>query len=293
MESVVTTMNSYGTVLDTVLAPENLIKIGSTLLSILLIIVISKVALQFSYVLTDRFIAANTRLKGNEGRGKTISTLVKSIFRYTVYFIGGVMVLQKLGFPVTSLLTAAGIGGLAVGFGAQNLVRDVITGFFILFEEQYNVGDYVELAGKSGIVEEMGIRTTKLRDFGGQLHIIPNGNIIQVTNFMGPRMRVTFDVAVNYHTDVNNAIATLEKAFEKVTTANPGLFKEGPTVLGVNELNEASIGIRVWGLTEPMQQWSAARILKKAVKEELDAAGIESPAPNRRIIIQSEGESKE
>lgn len=288
MDTMVSTMVTYGDIIETVFAPENLMHVGGKIISIILILVIARVALNFSNLLVERVFANNTRFKTSEGRAKTITTLVKSIVKYTIYFVGGVMALQQMGLPVTSLLTAAGIGGLAVGFGAQNLVRDIITGFFILFEDQYNVGDYVELAGKSGIVEEMGIRTTKVRDWGGQLHIIPNGNIVQVTNFMGPKMRVQFEVGVAYDTDMDLAISTIESAAKKLAAANPGLFVEGPNVLGVEELSDSSINIRVWAQTQPMQQWMAARMLKKTIKEAMDAAGIEIPFPHRTVVVRTE-----
>src|SRR5690606_38145008 len=103
-----------------------------------------------------------------------------------------------VGVDTRSILAAAGILGLAVGFGAQNLVRDLVTGFFILSEDQFAVGDYITAAGVSGVVDSVGIRTTRLRDFGGELHIIPNGRIEQVTNHMGPAMRMMFTVRISY-----------------------------------------------------------------------------------------------
>ncbi|MBO8125608.1 MAG: mechanosensitive ion channel family protein [Firmicutes bacterium] len=293
MDLMFSAVVGYGDFVSTLFAPENLLAAVGKILSLILIIVVAKFALRFANVLIDRLVAENTRFKSKEGRTKTITTLIKSIVKYSVYFIGGIMALQQLGLPVTSLLTAAGIGGLAVGFGAQNLVRDIITGFFILFEDQFNVGDYVEIAGRSGIVEEMGIRTTKLRDWGGQLYIIPNGNITEVTNFMGPKMRVMFDVGISYNSDLDRAIEVIGEAIKKVAEANEGLFVEGPTVLGVQELADSSVNIRVWAQTPPMQQWMAERILKKEIKEHLDAAGIEIPFPQRTVYLRSEPETKE
>ena len=135
--------------------------------------------------------------------------ILNSAVRYLLYFVGAMTILERLGVPTGSIIATAGIGGLAIGFGAQNLVRDVITGFFILMENQYAVGDFVQIGDVSGIVEEMGIRVTKLRDRGGALHIIPNGLIQQVTNNMGPAMRVLFNVLVSYDADVDRVLAIL------------------------------------------------------------------------------------
>lgn len=292
MEPAVTTMAGVSDYISHLLSPENLMAFSGRLISVLVVLIIMRVLLKFSEVAIDRIITGNERLaRAAEGRAKTIGTLIKSIARYIIYFIGGVTILQQLGISVTSLLTAAGIGGLAVGFGAQSLVKDIITGFFILFEEQYNVGDYVEIAGKSGIVEEMGIRTTKIRDFGGQLHIIPNGSIGQVTNYMGPKMRVQFDVSVSYNTDLDQAIKVIQQAMLEVANEHKELFVEKPVVLGIEELADSSVNIRVKAQTPPMQQWLASRMLRKRIKEALDAAGIEIPFPHCSVILRNE-ESK-
>ncbi len=280
MESAVTTMANVGDYVGHALSPENLMAFSGRIISIIVVLIITRVLLKFAEVAIDRVITGNERFAASaEGRAKTIGTLVKSIARYIIYFIGGVTILQQLGISVTSLLTAAGIGGLAVGFGAQSLVKDIITGFFILFEEQYNVGDYVQIAGKSGIVEEMGLRTTKIRDFGGQLHIIPNGSVNQVTNYMGPKMRVQLDVRVNQEADVDQAIAVVQQAVAEVANGHKELFVEKPVVLGMEESADSFVNIKVWGQTQPMQQWLASRMLQKKIKEALDAAGIEISFP--------------
>ena len=143
-------------------------------------------------------------------RLQTMQSLLNSILRYTVFFIAGLVVLDAAGVPVTSLIAGAGILGLAVGFGAQNLVRDVMTGF-ILLEDQYSIGDYVNVAGEDGIVEAVGLRTTRLGDFSGDVHTIPNGEIGRVTNrSRGPR-RALIQVAVSYEADLTAAEAALEQ----------------------------------------------------------------------------------
>jgi small conductance mechanosensitive channel len=266
-----------------------LLKVAGKLLVVLLIILAARLLVRGSEAFIGRLFRSSAGERGirlDERRAKTLSTLISSIARYTVYFFAAVMALQHLGFNTTSILTAAGIGGLAIGFGAQNLVRDVITGFFILFEDQYGVGDYITASGVSGVVEEMGIRITKVRDFGGELHIIPNGQIQQVTNHMGPSMRVLFDVSVSYDTDLDRAVSALEELFAVFAKENAGVLVEGPSVLGVQELGESGITIRVVARTKPMEQWNVERQLKRQIKERFDQLGIEIPFPHRLLLVK-------
>lgn len=255
------------------------------ILVILLILGGARLLVRLAEAFVERLFRPERHVYLDERRARTLATLITSIARYTIYFFAGVAVLQHLGFNTASLLTAAGIGGLAIGFGAQNLVRDVITGFFILFEDQYGVGDYISAGGVSGIVEEMGIRITKIRDFGGELHIVPNGQITQVTNHMGPSMRVMFDVEVAYDTDLDKAIKTLEELCAEYARGNDRLV-EPPIVLGVQALAESGISLRIVARTKPMEQWGVERELKRLIKERFDAEGIEIPFPHRLLIAQ-------
>ncbi|MFA7635103.1 MAG: mechanosensitive ion channel family protein [Bacillota bacterium] len=262
--------------------------IVSTLIKIGVIVAIAALIIRIAFGVIDRLFRSredeNLALLKDTRRLVTLRSVSKSITRYVVYFIGGIMILSELGVDTASLIAGAGIVGLAVGFGAQNLVKDVITGFFVLFEDQYAVGDYVSVAGVSGVVESIGIRVTRIRDFGGQLHIIPNGSIGMVTNFQGHSMRVVFDVPVPYSVDVESAVRVLEKAFEDQKASIPDIV-EGPTVLGVQDMNETGVFLRVWAMAEPMQQWSVERRLKMIARKSLDEAGVEPPVLHRRIIV--------
>lgn len=219
-----------------------------------------------------------------ERRAKTLSTLLKSVVLYIIYFFAGIMILQILGVETAPIVATAGLASLALGFGAQNLVRDVITGFFIIMEDHFAVGDYITTAGVSGIVEEMGLRITKIRDFEGQLHVIPNSRMEQVTNFMGDRMRVMLDVHIAYEADMGKAFAVLEETFANMRADVPSIV-EGPDVLGVQELSAYSVVIRVVARSEPMAQWSLEREIRKRIKLAFDNAGIEIPYPRRYVII--------
>jgi small conductance mechanosensitive channel len=184
----------------------------------------------------------------------------------------------------TSILATAGIGGLAVGFGAQGLVKDVINGFFILFEDQYAVGDFVTIGDTTGTVEEIGLRITKIRSFKGDLTIIPNGQIQKVVNYTRGNMLAVVDVGIAYEMDIEKSIKVIEMVAREYAQENPDIVEE-PQVLGVMDLGESQITIRVIARSLPMKQWAVERELRKRIKEAFDRNGIEIPYP-RRVVIQ-------
>ena len=168
--------------------PERMGGIARTLIGVLLILGATQIAVRITGSIIHRVFELGRnkhRSHVDPKRHQTLINILQSGVRYVLYFVGVMTALDKLGVPTSSIIATAGIGGLAVGFGAQSLVKDVITGFFILMENQYSVGDYVRVGDVTGIVEDMGVRVTKIRDLGGELHIVPNGRIEQVTNFMG------------------------------------------------------------------------------------------------------------
>ncbi|MDK2836405.1 MAG: moderate conductance mechanosensitive channel [Thermosediminibacterales bacterium] len=262
------------------------IKLLDGAIKIAAVVIASKLTLKFGYVIIDRILNPNKKDKRfyiDEKKAMTLSPLLKSLLRYVVDFVAVVTILKILHIPTESIIATAGIGGLAIGFGAQNLVRDVITGFFIIFEDQFAVGDYINTAGISGIVEEMGLRVTKLRDFSGELHIVPNGEITKVTNHTRGNMRALVDVSIAYEEDIDRSIEVLKRVCEEFAKTREDIV-EGPTVLGVNELGSSEVVIRIIAKTLPMQQWSVERELRKRIKKELDKEGIEIPYPHTVII---------
>ncbi|MDK2918841.1 MAG: moderate conductance mechanosensitive channel [Candidatus Petromonas sp.] len=269
--------------------PERLAGIIGGAIKILLILIASKIAIKFMIVIIDKFFENRERLriKLEENRIKTLKSILKSIARYTIYFIAALPILDTVGVDIKGLIAAAGIGGLAIGFGAQNLVRDVITGFFILFEDQFTVGDYVDFDGKSGIVEEMALRVTKIRDFSGDLHIIPNGAISKVTNRCRGNMRAKVDISIAYEEDIENAIEVLNKASQELLKETDAIV-EGPTVLGVTSFGASDVVITTIAKTKPMSQWEVERLMRKRFKQAFDKAGIEIPYPKRVVYNQVE-----
>ncbi|MFG6149078.1 mechanosensitive ion channel family protein [Halobacillus sp. B23F22_1] len=221
-----------------------------------------------------------------ESRTKTLEKLSVNMFSYILIFLLIVMLLSAVNIEIGPLLAGAGIIGLAIGFGAQGLVSDIVTGFFILLERQIEVDDYVTAGGYDGIVEEVGIRTTKLRSFDGTLNFIPNRNIEGVSNHSRGNMRALVDIGISYDENIDQALEVLTKVADDF--ADDPRFKEGPDVLGVQSLGDSDVVLRILGKTENMEQWGVERDLRKAMKEALDKAGIEIPFPHQVYIEKKE-----
>lgn len=266
----------------------NLLEVAGNLFKIVVIILVSRLAVNICQALIERFFNQPVRVTvfGEEKRIETLKVLLKSLVMYAVYFIALMMVLSILGVNTTSLLASAGIIGLAVGFGAQSLVKDIITGFFIIFENYFVVGDYINTAGVGGIVEEMGLRTTKIRDWSGELHIIPNSEITMVTNHSHGKMRALVEIGIAYEEDIDRALKVLQEAADGVNRKLAEKIVEPAIVQGIVNLEASGVIVRVVAYTKPMEQWLVERELRKCLKQALDQAGIEIPYP-RQVIIQN------
>ncbi|GAB4071999.1 mechanosensitive ion channel family protein [Barrientosiimonas marina] len=231
---------------------------------------------------------ARQSLRITERREVTIKKLIQNVLRYTVYFMAFIMILDgAFGLPIKSLLAGAGVAGVAIGFGAQNLVRDIISGFFIIFEDQFSVGDYVYISGVEGYVEEIGVRTTKIMSWTGEQHVLPNGNVTQVTNYSVHNGLAIVDVNIPYENDADLA----EQIIEDVSATLPASYEEIinlPEIMGVQSLETSHYAIRVKAETLPSYQWAGARIIRKEVKEVLYKQGIQIPAP--RLVMYTRDE---
>ncbi|CDH92442.1 putative mechanosensitive channel protein [Clostridium botulinum B str. Eklund 17B (NRP)] len=229
----------------------------------------------------ERQVKSNTRLSLDSQRAKTLGEVMKSVLKYAVYFIGIASIISTL-FKGLSF-TFASMGGLAVGFGAQSLIKDLINGFFILFEDQFGVGDHITVGTFNGIVESIGIRTTIIKDFTGDIHSIPNGSIIQVTNHSRGNIRFIVDVDIAYEENIDNAISIIKEVCSNFEQDNEDI-REPIEVLGVNALNASSVTIRVIGKSKPLKQWEMERELRKLIKLRLDKEGIEIPYPKTQLV---------
>jgi moderate conductance mechanosensitive channel len=253
------------------------------IISIIFTIIIMYIVVKLSSRIIDRTIKKQGRFKFSldEKKANTLGAVLKSILKYIVYFLGIGYILTEIFGTIS--LTLASIGGVAIGFGSQSIVKDIINGFFILFEDQFSVGDLIEVNSKSGIVESIELRVTKIRDFSGDLHIIPNGMVAQVTNRSRGDMRFLVEVDIAYEEDIDNAITVLQETCDEFKKDNENLV-DGPKVIGVTALRDSGITIRVFGRAKPMTQWENEHKLRKELKLALDKAGIEIPYPRRKII---------
>jgi len=219
-------------------------------------------------------------------RAETLEVLLRSVLTYVVFFLAALTILQVFNVNTSAILASAGIIGLAVGFGAQNLVKDVFSGFFILFEDQFRVGDFVEAAGVTGTVEEVGLRTCKIRQWTGQLHIIPNGEITRVTNYNRGEMMAVVVVGIAYEEDIDQAMEVLRRESEKAGR-EIDVILDTPLVQGIVELADSAVNIRIIAPTKDGEQWAVERELRRRFKYALDRAGIEIPYP-RLVLYQGD-----
>ncbi|MBB6449455.1 small conductance mechanosensitive channel [Geomicrobium halophilum] len=222
----------------------------------------------------------------HEGRAKTLEKLCLNVLSYTLLFIVVVVVIDIFGLQIGPLLASAGIVGLAIGFGAQGLVSDVVTGFFLLLEKQIDVEDYVTIAGLDGIVEEVGLRTTRIRGFDGTLHFIPNRDITSVSNHSRGNMEALVDIGISFNENISEAMKVLQEACDKLAEEEEAII-EGPDVLGVGSIDEYDVKIRILAYTENMQQWGVQRKLLKTCKEALEANDIQIPLP-QQVYVKEE-----
>ncbi|WP_223639093.1 mechanosensitive ion channel family protein [Planococcus sp. 4-30] len=258
-----------------------LLKAGLVAAQIIGILIAFVIVRAIGNKLINRFF---TKLTGKgdvtKGRALTLQTLSENVFSYALIFILVATIFNIFGLSVASLIAGAGIVGLAIGFGAQGLVSDVVTGFFLLLEKQIDVNDYVTVGSIDGIVESVGLRTTQLRSFDGTLNYIPNRDITTVSNHSRGNMQALVDIGVSYDENIDKAIVVLQTACEKVAAENE-MIVEGPDVIGVQAFGASDVTLRIIAKAKSGEQWAVERHLRKAIKEALDANDIEIPYPHQ------------
>ena len=263
---------------------------GIIILKVFFIILLAGIVVKIGKIVIQKLFEVRMKapLRYSERRQNTLLKLLQNGLAYVVYFAAILAVLSALTIDVTGLLAGAGVLGLAIGFGAQNLVRDVITGFFIIFEDQFSVGDYVRIGAAEGTVEEIGLRTTKLSGLNGEIHIFPNGTIVEVVNFSLNNSIAIVDVSVAYETD----IPKVEELIREFLMGLPDKYEQLvklPQLLGVQNLAASEVVMRITAETMPMQHFAVARIIRRDLKIFMDEHGIEIPYPKMVMYQKKTG----
>jgi moderate conductance mechanosensitive channel len=248
----------------------------------------AKIALIFAVAFVARRLLGRLLgrlVTGKPRRVETVAALFRSITSVTVWSIAALMALSELGLNLGPLIAGAGVVGVAVGFGAQNLVRDFLSGVFMLVEDQYGVGDVIDAGPAVGTVESVGLRSTRLRDVNGTLWHLPNGQIERVGNRSQQWSRAVLDVDVSYDTEIAHATEVIKAAADTLCGDSrfTGSILAAPEVWGVENLGADSVSIRVVLKTAPPDQLRVTRELRARIKEAFDAAGIEIPFPQRTV----------
>ena len=223
-------------------------------------------------------------------RSATLSRVIVRSIEVTAFLLAAIVALGEAGFQLGPLIAGAGVVGLAIGFGAQTVVRDVLGGLFILLENQYTTGDVVNIAGIGGTVQAINLRRTVLRDIDGIVHTIPNGEVRVSSNLTRSFARINLDVSVGYGEDLEHVRNVIDAVGHELAADEEWRDRilEAPTVLRVNDLGESGIELKILGTTLPMKQWEVAGELRKRVKEAFDREGIEIPFPHRVVVLRDE-----
>lgn len=215
-------------------------------------------------------------------RADTLTGIVRTMALLFVSLASAMMVMKEVGIDIAPILATAGIGGLAVGFGAQSLVKDVISGFFILVEDQVRIGDVVEIDGRGGQVERITLRTISLRDMAGNVHVIPNGSVTVVMNMTKDYSRYVFDIGIAYREDPDEIFAVL-RGIDDEMRRDPKFrdaILEPLEILGVDSFADSAVILKARIKTRPIKQWEVGREFNRRMKKRFDELGIEIPYPH-------------
>ena len=257
-------------------------KVLGVMVKIGLIILISLIIIKIAVIFTEKIrkLIEKTSFTDDERlklRTQTIMGIINSVIIVFVSLISTMLILGEIGVNIAPILAGAGVLGLAVSFGAQNLVKDVITGFFILLEDQYGIGDIIRVETHAGIVENMNLRTTILRDIEGNVHIIPNGEIKQVVVMTKLWSRAVIDIKVFYKQDLNKIFSIISEEAAKLAAQWPDRIIEDPEILGIDSIDPNGVTIRLIIKTKPAEQWAVSREFKRRIVERFNETGIDLP----------------
>ncbi|MHB8073492.1 mechanosensitive ion channel family protein [Desulfosporosinus fructosivorans] len=255
------------------------IAVISTVLYVVVILVAARVIYGvLTYLLKRMLVDREVKHLLDERKANTLFSILRSMLFYGISITVSLHILARLfNFDTGTLLASASVLGVALGFGSQSLVKDIIGGFFILFENQFSVGELIKTGEFTGTIEETGIRTTQIRAWGGELHIIPNGSITAVTNFSRGKMLAQVEIQIPYDEDLDRAMGVMSAVCEEVSAEFGEKIVEAPTVQGVTQFGERNVVLRVIAFTQPSEQWSLERELRRRIHSAFLREGIRTP----------------
>lgn len=241
------------------------------------------IAVAFIQVVGGVLIVVLSLFKNKSGRVGTMSTVLISIVKYSMRIIGFCWVLTIIGVNVSTIFASIGILALIIGFGAESLVADIVTGVFVLFENEYNIGDIIEVDGFRGTVTEIGIRTVSVQDSGGNIKIINNSDLKNIINRSNQKSTAVCDIGVAYETDLEEFDKLVIKIIDEIIDRNPEVFKSGIKYLGVQELGDFSITLRFAAEAEENKVFATRRLLNKELKTAFDRHNVSIPFPQIEV----------
>lgn len=258
-------------------------------LKILLVLAVALITMKVLSVLLDYSFARLEKRQDGEmkKRADTLKAVIRNMANVALISIAIIMIMGNMGIDIGPILATAGVLGVAIGFGAQQLVRDIINGFFILLDDQIRVGDVVDIAGKNGLVENINLRLTTLRDTSGNVHYVRNGEITVVTNMTKEWSRYMFDIGIAYREDVDKVIVVLkqiEEGLRQDTEFGPDIL-EPLEVLGLDQFADSAVIIKARIKTRPSRQWAVGREFNRRMKKKFDELGIEIPFPHMTVYM--------
>jgi len=263
---------------------------GPRIIRIIGIVFLARLVKELAHYLMDEMLLKQVSLTQQQRqRRKTLVPLFRSIVTYAIYFFAGIMILKELGINPTPILAGAGIAGLAVGLGAQNLINDMVSGFFILFEEHFLVGDFIKIGEAEGIVESIDLRTTRVRDNAGRHHIVRNGQINDLVNYSKEYTNAVVEVGVAYESDLNKVFDVLKTTGERLNVEND-MVLEATSVKGLDNFGESELLMRTVTRVKPGCHLHVERDLRKRIKDAFDENDIEIPYARRVLIMRNEQE---
>jgi len=261
---------------------------GTIIIQIIVIFFVARALVILADFLVDSYLLKSDVVVGIDHQRKmTLLPLAKSFSKYSIYFIASIMVIKTLGINPTAVLAGAGIVGIVIGLGAQPLINDLVSGFFILFENIYLVGDYIETGTAKGVVEGIDVRATRIRDPNGQLHILRNGQLNEVINYSKSYTNAVVEVGVEYGSNLDHVYKVLADVGKKLKEANSDVI-EPTKVQGLENFGESELLVRTTTRVKPGCHNTVARALRKMIKESFDRENIEIPFARRVLIFKNE-----